>query len=241
MLSKTTTSERLKQIMKLRNLRQVDILNLCAPYCKKYNVILNKSGLSQYVSGTVEPGQYKLSILGMALDVSEAWLMGYDVPMERPKENPDNKIELIAVIPDEPPLQILPQENIRNIPIFESVAAGFGAIANAYPIDYMPLYIENETEAAETICVTVKGDSMYPKIENGDIIQVRKQSSVDSGKIAVVLIDGEDAVVKKVIYNENTIQLISINPEYAPRIFSGSEVTRIQILGLVRKIIKSVD
>lgn len=82
---------------------------------------------------------------------------------------------------------------------------------------------------------------MYPKIEDGDIIKVGKQNSVDSGKIAVVLIDGEDAVVKKVVYNDSSIQLLSINSEYAPRIFSGSEVTRLQILGLVRKIIKSVD
>ena len=138
-------------------------------------------------------------------------------------------------------LHFLPQSNIRSIPIFESVAAGFGAVANAYPIDYMPLYIENDNEANETICVTVKGDSMYPKIEDGDLIQVRKQDSVDSGKIAVVLIDGEDTVVKKVVYDSNTIQLISINPEYAPRIFSGREVMRLRILGLVRKIIKSVD
>lgn len=77
------TSLRLKKIMKERHLRQVDILELTKPYSEKYNVKVSKSDLSQYVSGLVEPGQDKLSLLGMALGVSEAWLMGYDVPIER--------------------------------------------------------------------------------------------------------------------------------------------------------------
>lgn len=85
MKDKVTTSERLKQIMNEKNLRQVDILNRAEPYCKQYNVKLNRNDLSQYVSGKVEPGQFKLSMLGMALNVSEAWLMGYDVPQEREK------------------------------------------------------------------------------------------------------------------------------------------------------------
>ena len=80
-----TTSERLKQIMQMKDLRQSDILRMAEPYCKKYNQKLSKSDLSQFVSGKVSPGQWKLTILGLALNVSEAWLMGEDVPMERPK------------------------------------------------------------------------------------------------------------------------------------------------------------
>ena len=78
-----TTSQRLEQIMRSRNMRQVDILNAAEPYCRKYGIKLGKNDLSQYVSGKVEPGQDKLTILGLALNVSEAWLMGYDVPAER--------------------------------------------------------------------------------------------------------------------------------------------------------------
>jgi transcriptional regulator with XRE-family HTH domain len=80
-LEKLSTSDRLKEIMESRNLRQVDILDMAKPYCQKYNVKMNKSDLSQYVSGLVEPGQDKLAILGKALGVNEVWLMGYDVPM----------------------------------------------------------------------------------------------------------------------------------------------------------------
>ena len=79
----SSTSERLRQIMDERNLKQTDILALTRPYCEKYNVKLGKSDLSQFVNGKVIPGQWKLTILGLALNVSEAWLRGLDVPMER--------------------------------------------------------------------------------------------------------------------------------------------------------------
>lgn len=82
-MKKSTTAERLQSIMKERRLRQVDILEAAKPYCERYNVKLGRNDISQYVNGSVEPGQHKLTILGMALNVSEAWLMGYDVPMLR--------------------------------------------------------------------------------------------------------------------------------------------------------------
>ena len=81
-----TTSDRLKEIMAERHLRQIDILEMAKPFCDKYGVKLAKNDLSQYVSGKVEPGQEKLTILGLALNVSEAWLMGYNVPSERNQE-----------------------------------------------------------------------------------------------------------------------------------------------------------
>lgn len=78
-----TTADRLKQLMTTRDLKQADILRAVEPFCKKYGVKFGKSILSHYVAGKAEPGQEKLTILGLALNVSEAWLMGYDVPMER--------------------------------------------------------------------------------------------------------------------------------------------------------------
>lgn len=82
-MKKANTAIRLKEIMEKRNLRQIDILNLTSPYCQKYNIKMNKSDISQYCSGKAEPNQDKLYVLGEALNVSEAWLMGFDVPMER--------------------------------------------------------------------------------------------------------------------------------------------------------------
>ena len=64
-MKKFSTADRLNQIMRTRNMRQVDILNAADPFCRKYGVKLGKNDLSQYVSGKVEPGQDKLTILGL--------------------------------------------------------------------------------------------------------------------------------------------------------------------------------
>ena len=82
-MTRISTSDRLKQIMEERNLKQVDILNLSLPICSKYNIKMNKSDISQYVAGKVEPSREKLVVLGMALNVTESWLMGFDVSPER--------------------------------------------------------------------------------------------------------------------------------------------------------------
>lgn len=96
-MDRINTADRLKQIMKLRGLRQVDILKLSLPICEKYHIKMNKSDISQYVSGKVEPSQEKLVVLGMALNVTEAWLMGFDVPMERKdtKEKAEEDFDLL--------------------------------------------------------------------------------------------------------------------------------------------------
>lgn len=77
------TASRLREIMAARGLRQSDVLRMAQPYCERYKIKLGKSDLSQFVTGKVAPGQWKLTILGLALNVSEAWLMGLDVPMDR--------------------------------------------------------------------------------------------------------------------------------------------------------------
>lgn len=133
---------------------------------------------------------------------------------------------------------VLPNKKIRMIPLYESASAGFGALANDMIVDYVPLFISSDIEAEETLCVKVNGNSMYPKIEDGDVVQVQRVDSVDSGKIAVVLIDGEEGLVKRVVYGDDWIELQSINPEYPPKCFEGAEVQRISVVGLVKKIIK---
>lgn len=82
----STTSQRLQEIMAEKGLRQIDLLKLVQPYCEKYGIRINKSNISQYVNGTNEPQQDKLFALCVALDVSEGWLMGHDVPRKRPSD-----------------------------------------------------------------------------------------------------------------------------------------------------------
>ena len=131
-------------------------------------------------------------------------------------------------------------KNIYMIPLFENVSAGFGAYADDHITDYIPMYFSNPSEANESIFITVRGDSMYPKIENGDSVLIHKQSSVDSGTIAVVLLDEDEALVKRVVYDKDWIELHSINPMYPPMRFEGADVLRIQVLGAVKVILKRV-
>ena len=104
-MKEKNTSDRLKQIMNERNLKQVDILNKVQPYCREFNQKINKSHLSQWVSGTNEPNQSKLYILALALGVSEPWLMGYDVPMERKEIFTKENAILDAKITNDPVLK----------------------------------------------------------------------------------------------------------------------------------------
>lgn len=130
--------------------------------------------------------------------------------------------------------------NVCLVPVLESVSAGLGAIAMNDVIDYQPIYFTHPADSWDHICLKVKGDSMYPKIEDGDIILIRKQDSVDTGSLAVVLLDGDEGLVKRIEYGSDWIELHSINPMYKTVRFEGSDVSRIRIVGLVKKIIKSV-
>jgi len=86
-MGRATTAQRLREVMEKRGLRQVDVVEMARPFCEKYGVKLNKNDLSQYISGKVQPKQDKLTLLGLVLNVSEGWLMGFDVSPDRATEN----------------------------------------------------------------------------------------------------------------------------------------------------------
>lgn len=79
---------------------------------------------------------------------------------------------------------------------------------------------------------------MEPKISNGDIVIVRKQSDADNGDTVIALINGDDAVCKRLRKYENGIVLISNNPKYDPRIFSKKDTDDIpvRIIGRVMEL-----
>lgn len=89
---KNTTASRLQQIMNERNLKQVDVISLSKVHQKELGVKLGKSALSQYINGKSTPDQEKLVLLARTLGVSEAWLMGYDIPTEKAPTNIDEEI-----------------------------------------------------------------------------------------------------------------------------------------------------
>lgn len=217
----SNTSDRLKELMEKRNLRPVDILNLVRPVCQKYNVKLEKNNLSQYISGIVNPGQDKTLVLAEALGVDVAWLMGLDVPMQ---PEPSNIIKSDG------------REEYVKIPIIGRVAAGLNCLADNKIIGYEKVDANDICEKDEYRFLRVVGDSMYPIFIEGDLVLVRCQTSVDSGSYAVIVIDGEDGVIKKIVYDKDCIELHSINPMYPVRRFEGEDVLRIQVFGLVKEI-----
>lgn len=204
--------------------------NLCREKGKAPNNVAKDLGISSasitwWKKGERNPSQRTLKAIADYFGVSVGYLLGYEIEKTPSLESVSNVGGVYS-------------NNIHNIPVFESVSAGFGVMAIDQVVDYEPLYIATEAEARETICIKVKGDSMFPKIEDGDLIQVHKQTSVDSGSIACVLVDKEDALVKKVIYGDTWIELHSINPMYKTMRFNGADVLKVQVLGLVKKIIK---
>lgn len=109
---KTTTSARLRQLIAETGIKQADIVRRCAPLAEGFHVRMGKSAISQYVSGKSLPAQRQLTILGIIFNVSEAWLMGYDVPRERkkpegkPMEITESDLRLIEAYHANPAAQI---------------------------------------------------------------------------------------------------------------------------------------
>ena len=58
-MKNSNTSQRLKEILTEKNIRPIDLVNKCQPYCKKYNIKMGRNDISQYLSGKVEPRQYE--------------------------------------------------------------------------------------------------------------------------------------------------------------------------------------
>lgn len=124
------------------------------------------------------------------------------------------------------------QSNVKMIPIYETVSAGLGATADDRPTEYIPLCFDSAYEADNTICIRVKGDSMAPIINNGDIVHVLKQDVVERGMMAVVLVDDE-GFVKYLDYGAGWIELVSQNQMYRTMRFEGADTERVRVVGVV--------
>lgn len=184
-----------------------------------------RSAIAKIESGERDAPQTVIVALAKALGVTPSYLMGWE---------------------DEPALQkpngqLLDQSHIYMIPVYETVSAGFGAYADDHVTGYEPVYLSSEREAKETLAITVKGDSMYPKIEEGDLVVVHQQDYFENGDIVVAVVVGDgEGFVKRAFQSSGKLSLESINPSYPPMTFSGAQVETVRIMGVVRKIIKTV-
>ena len=212
-----TSTERINQIMKEKKLRQIDVLNLAKPFQQKYNIKFSKSHLSQYVNGKSNPDNEKIFLLSKVFGVTEAWLLGYNVPRYERIENTGPQT---------------PQG--LKIPVLGTVAAGIPISAVEDILDYeeVPQSWENQ---GEFFGLRIKGDSMQPKMDDGDVVIVRQQSDANSGDTVIALVNGDDATCKKLQKTENGIMLVSTNPNYLPMFFTNEEISTkpVVILGKV--------
>lgn len=123
-----------------------------------------------------------------------------------------------------------------QIPVLGYVRAGIPMTAIENIIDYEEISQE-QARTGEFFGLQIKGDSMEPKISEGDVVIVRKQETVENGEIAVVLINGDDATVKKFYKTDAGIKLVSTNPTYDPFFFTPDEVNALPVI-VIGKVVE---
>lgn len=167
---------------------------------------VHESSINKYEKGLVDIPLSKISELSRALNVTEAYLMGWE------EEKPQG----------------------LKIPVLGTVAAGIPISAIEDILDYeeVPQSWENQ---GEFFGLRIKGDSMQPKMDDGDVVIVRQQSDANSGDTVIALVNGDDATCKKLQKTENGIMLVSTNPNYLPMFFTNEEILTkpVVILGKV--------
>lgn len=121
-----------------------------------------------------------------------------------------------------------------TVPVLGDVAAGIPIEAITDIVDY------EELDAAlagsgEYFGLRIKGDSMMPRMMPGDVVIVRKQEDIESGDVAVVMVNGDSATVKRVKKGPNGITLIPFNPVYGSMEYSNADIEAlpVRILGKV--------
>lgn len=123
-----------------------------------------------------------------------------------------------------------------KIPVLGKVAAGIPIEAISDIIDYEELAPDMIKDGAEYFALQLKGDSMEPKMSDGDVVIVRKQEDVDSGQIAIVCVNGDQATCKRIIKQPAGILLQPINQAYQPVFYTVEQVHTIPITILGRVV-----
>lgn len=219
-MSKEELKNRLRVALNIRGKRPVD---LCT------DLDLAKSTVSQYLSGkSKNMDADRLQAIGEYLNVSEAWLMGYDVPMERrPKKQDTIDYESYGLKP----------VHKKMIPVIGEIACGLPEDAIEIPIDI----VEGEEYDAD-YALTAKGDSMTgAEIYEGDIILIKTMPTVNNGEIAAVRIDGS-TTLKYVYWYQEKSQLVlqAANPAYPPLSYEGEALKDVEILGRAVKLQRNI-
>lgn len=172
----------------------------------------NKSTIAKIEAGKSDLPQSKIAEFAAALHTTPAQLMGWETAKTQTKAL---RINVYGSIPAGVPLEAL--ENIED---WEEIPA------------------EMADGGKEFIALKVKGDSMWPKYLENDVVIIQLQPDCESGEDCAVYVNGYDATLKTVKKSEHTITLKPINPNYAPKTYSHpGEVTVLgKVIELRRKI-----
>ena len=212
-----TFAKRLCDTLEKKNMRPSDLAELTG---------IGKSAISQYMKGAFRPKQVRTEKIASALGVSVAFLMGWS---DDPQPITENRHI----------------EPVYPFPIIGDVAAGYDCPAiEEYTGEYehIPAAWLSGRSRDDFFVLRVKGDSMYPDYQDGDRVLVQRQDIVESGAIAVVIYDSENATLKKVKYyrEKNYMELIPLNREYAPKRIEKADLNQCRILSEVRRLIRVV-
>jgi repressor LexA len=132
-------------------------------------------------------------------------------------------------------LEVYEAEERIPVPRYNAVRAGFGGVTfeGLVGYEFFDKSSINDHLTEEYFCIQVRGNSMAPHLIEGDIVLVKRQEDVDSGQVAVVVVDGEEATIKKVKKGRDYIELISANPAYDSRIIEVDHLNQIRIVGRI--------
>lgn len=209
----TSIKMRLREALNIRNMTQQELSDKTG---------IPKASISQYLSGYAKPKSDRIYMISSALNISEAWLLGFDVPIEGKSKH------------TEPPADIKTFDNLYPIEVHKYPM--LGEIACGEPIfvnEERESYVLSGTKIDADFCLKAKGDSMIgARILDGDIVFIKETTMVENGDIAAVAINDE-VLLKRFDYlkEENILALHSENPRYKTMRFSGEELDHIRVLG----------
>lgn len=178
---------------------------------------IGKSSISTYIAGDYEPKQRNLHKIAKALGVSEHWLLGYT-------DDPN-----VETLKSEWDFDNIFQIELRRFPLLGEIACGEPIFAS----EDHESYITASSNISADFCLVAKGDSMTgARIQDGDVVFIKKQEMVENGEIAAVIINDEATLKRWYFYPEKQkLVLSSENTKYEPFVFIGEELKDIRCLG----------
>lgn len=176
--------------------------------------------------------------LGLSSSTLSNWCTGLKLPRM-------DKVQMLADYFGVNKSDLLEEKKLLDSPARCPVRINvLGRVAAGIPLEAIEEVIDTE-EITEEMAATgeffglrIKGDSMEPRISEGDTVIVRQQNDAESGDVVIAIVNGNDAVCKRLKKYAGGIMLLSNNPKYEPMVFSEEDIvnTPVKIIGRVMEL-----